>query len=75
MKKLFRPRFSANTPGSFWNHWFGPSQSAPCDDVKALASIVLGHRLIISADARLRGANAGEVVAEALSTTPVPLAD
>jgi MoxR-like ATPase len=45
------------------------------DDVKALASIVLGHRLIISADARLRGVHAGEVVAEALSTTPVPLAD
>jgi MoxR-like ATPase len=45
------------------------------DDVKTLAPIVLGHRLIVSADARLRGVHAGEVVADALSTTPVPLAD
>jgi MoxR-like ATPase len=43
------------------------------DDVKALAPAVLTHRVIASAQARLRGRTAAEVIAELLSTVPVPV--
>jgi MoxR-like ATPase len=45
------------------------------DDVKALGEIVLGHRVILSPDARMRGVAAAEVITDALAATPVPLAD
>ncbi len=43
------------------------------DDVKRLAPAVLTHRLIISAQSRLRGRSAGDVLAEVLGTVPVPV--
>ena len=43
------------------------------DDVRALATSVLSHRLILTPDARARGTRAEEVVADALATVPVPL--
>jgi MoxR-like ATPase len=42
------------------------------DDVKALAPATLGHRIIISPAARLRGAVASDILDELLRTTPVP---
>jgi MoxR-like ATPase len=44
------------------------------DDVKDLAPMVLAHRLVVAGDARARGAEAEQVVADALDGTPVPLA-
>ena len=44
------------------------------DDVKAMATPVLGHRLILDASAELRGQTSAAVLAEILSETPVPLA-
>lgn len=43
------------------------------DDVKYLAPAVLTHRLIISAQTRLRGRRADEVVKEVVDTVPVPV--
>ena len=43
------------------------------EDVRALAQSVLGHRMILTPDARARGAQPGEVVADALASVPVPL--
>ena len=43
------------------------------DDVKAIAPFVLPHRLILSTQARLRGRNADEVLAEVLQRVPVPI--
>ncbi len=43
------------------------------DDVKAMAPFVLPHRLILSTQARLRGRNADEVLAEVLQRVPVPI--
>ena len=43
------------------------------DDVKWLAGPVLGHRLIASAQARLRGRSAAEILTEILGTVPVPV--
>ena len=43
------------------------------DDVKALAIPVLGHRLILSSSARLRGSTPEEVVGELLLMAPVPI--
>lgn len=43
------------------------------DDVKYLAPAVLTHRLIISAQTRLRGRRADEVVREVVDTVPVPV--
>ena len=43
------------------------------DDVKALAPSVLPHRMILSSTARLRGTTAEKLVAETLSSTPVPI--
>jgi MoxR-like ATPase len=43
------------------------------EDIRALAHPVLGHRMILSPDARARGALSGEVIADALGAVPVPL--
>ena len=43
------------------------------DDVKRLAPAVLTHRLITSAQSRLRGRGAADVVAEVLASVPVPV--
>lgn len=43
------------------------------DDVKALASAVIPHRLILSTHARLRERTAAEITAEILRTVPAPV--
>ena len=43
------------------------------DDVKAMAPCVLGHRLVLSTQARLRGREADEILAELLQRVPVPV--
>src|SRR6266571_3843092 len=43
------------------------------DDVKALAIPVLAHRLIVTADAAMRGRGAEQVLAELLAEVPVPV--
>jgi MoxR-like ATPase len=43
------------------------------DDVKALAAPVLGHRLVMTAQARLRGESAVTVLAGVLESVPVPV--
>ncbi|HYU18354.1 MAG TPA: MoxR family ATPase [Chloroflexota bacterium] len=43
------------------------------DDVKALATPVLGHRLILDSQARLRGRSELTVLDEVLAGTPVPV--
>jgi len=43
------------------------------DDVKQLASPVLAHRLIVKAETGLRGQSAESIVAEILSSVPVPV--
>lgn len=43
------------------------------DDVKAVATPVLAHRLILSAEARAIGVTAEDLVADALTRTPVPV--
>src|SRR4051794_5638491 len=45
---------------------------APPDDVQALASPVLAHRLLLTADAALGRRSAEQVVAQLLATVPVP---
>jgi MoxR-like ATPase len=45
------------------------------DDVKVLARSVLSHRLVLRAEARLRGETPDEVVAGVLDSTPVPVED
>ena len=42
------------------------------DDVKHQAAAVLGHRLVLDADAQMRGRTAAAVVAEVLARVPVP---
>jgi MoxR-like ATPase len=42
------------------------------DDVKALASAALAHRLIMSPEARMRNATATAVIAQVLTEVPVP---
>ncbi len=42
------------------------------DDVKAVASHVIAHRLVLTPDAILRGADDASIVAEVLATVPVP---
>jgi MoxR-like ATPase len=49
----------------------GRSFAGP-DDVKALASVVLAHRLIVSPEALLQGVTAAEVLDEIITATPVP---
>ncbi len=43
------------------------------DDVKHMARFVLPHRLILSTQARLRGRDADELLAEILERVPVPI--
>ena len=43
------------------------------DDVKALAPVVLTHRLLISPQTRLRGRRPEEVLQEVVDTVPVPV--
>jgi len=43
------------------------------DDVKRLATPVLAHRLIASAQSRLRGRGAAEILGEIVSAVPVPV--
>jgi len=45
------------------------------EDVRAVAPAVLGHRLLVDIDRRLRGASPDDIVAGILTTVPVPLAD
>ncbi|MCA1646374.1 MAG: MoxR family ATPase [Chloroflexi bacterium] len=45
------------------------------DDVKRIAPVVLIHRLIVSAQSRLRGRGAADVLAEVLGSVPVPVED
>jgi hypothetical protein len=45
------------------------------EDVRAVAPAVLGHRLIVDIDRRLRGTSPDEIVANLIRTVPVPLAD
>jgi MoxR-like ATPase len=44
------------------------------DDVKSLAQPVLGHRLLLTADAELRNRTAADVLDTILDTVPVPAA-
>ena len=43
------------------------------DDVKALAAPVLSHRMLLSAEARLRGRRTGDVIGQVLGRLPVPV--
>jgi MoxR-like ATPase len=43
------------------------------DDVKALAVPVLAHRLVVTAQARLRGESAAGVLGQLIETAPVPV--
>jgi MoxR-like ATPase len=43
------------------------------EDVQALAEPVLAHRLILAPEARSAGSEAGEIVREAVESTPVPV--
>ncbi len=45
------------------------------DDVRAVAPSVLGHRVMVDIDRRLRGTNSQEVVAELLASVALPIAD
>jgi MoxR-like ATPase len=45
------------------------------DDVKALAAPVLGHRIIVTADAAMTGRGTADVIAEVLATVDVPIAE
>ena len=42
------------------------------DDIKALAVVTLGHRIIISPAARIKDVNTKTIIEELLSVTPVP---
>jgi MoxR-like ATPase len=44
------------------------------EDIKALATHVIAHRLMLTPEAELRGRTAAELVAEALGRVPVPQA-
>jgi MoxR-like ATPase len=44
------------------------------EDVRAVAPAVLGHRLLVDIDRRLRGTSPEEVIETLLRTVPVPLA-
>jgi MoxR-like ATPase len=43
------------------------------DDVKSMAPHVLPHRLILSTQARLRGRDVGEILADVIRRVPVPI--
>ena len=43
------------------------------DDVKSLAPAMLPHRLVLSSEARLRGRNVDDIVAEVMAEVAVPI--
>jgi MoxR-like ATPase len=43
------------------------------DDVKEIAPVILGHRLILRPESRLRKATVGEVIGQVLDRVPVPV--
>ncbi|MFC4305513.1 AAA family ATPase [Cohnella boryungensis] len=43
------------------------------DDVKAMAGLVLGHRLHLKSEARMQGVTAAQVLQDVLRTLPVPV--
>jgi MoxR-like ATPase len=45
---------------------------ATADDVQALATPVLAHRLVLAPQAELEGVRQGDVVRDALQATPAP---
>jgi len=45
------------------------------EDLKTLVEPVFAHRVLLSADAQLRGVTAAEVLADAVRSVPVPLPD
>jgi len=45
------------------------------EDMKALIGPVFAHRVLLSADAQLRGVTAAEVLDDAIRSVPVPLPD
>jgi MoxR-like ATPase len=45
------------------------------EDMKALIGPVFAHRVLLSADAQLRGVTAAEVLDDAVRSVPVPLPD
>jgi MoxR-like ATPase len=44
------------------------------DDIKRLVRPVLAHRMILSAEAQLRGRKTADVLDELLSSVPIPTA-
>ncbi|MCW2495888.1 MoxR family ATPase [Jatrophihabitans sp.] len=45
------------------------------DDVKLMAPVVLGHRVIVQAEAELQGRTGAELIARAVQSVPVPRAE
>ena len=45
------------------------------DDVKAMASTALAHRLLLKPELWIRGVQAEQIVSDLLEQTPVPKAD
>jgi MoxR-like ATPase len=45
------------------------------DDIKELAPAVLGHRVILSTEARLKAADPGLLLDELILSVPVPVED
>jgi MoxR-like ATPase len=45
------------------------------DDVKALAVPVLGHRIIVTADASMNGRDTAAVIDEIMTSVEVPVAE
>jgi MoxR-like ATPase len=43
------------------------------DDVKAVADVVLGHRLAVTSSAELGGQSSSSLIAEILASVPVPV--
>jgi MoxR-like ATPase len=43
------------------------------DDIKAVASVVLGHRLALTSAAELGGSTPESLIDELLASTPVPV--
>jgi MoxR-like ATPase len=59
--------------GQAWSFLEGRRFVLP-EDVRAVAPAVLGHRLLVDIDRRLRGTSPEEIVAGLLRSVPVPLA-
>ena len=43
------------------------------DEIKAVATAVLNHRLILKAEAQARGITSEQTIQEVIATVPVPL--